>query len=71
MPDGIFEKVRYEVADGIAEITIDNPPLNLVDRQLTQEYLEAVELSPTTTRTSASSFLQGLARVCPQVLIFV
>ena len=45
MPDGIFEKVRYEVADGIAEITIDNPPLNLLDRQLTQEYLEAVELA--------------------------
>ena len=47
MSDRKFEKIRYETADGIAEITIDNPPLNLLDKQVTREYLEALALADT------------------------
>ncbi|MEM9357935.1 MAG: enoyl-CoA hydratase-related protein [Pseudomonadota bacterium] len=38
-----LQKIRYSVSDGIASITIDNPPLNLLDRQVTLEYFKALE----------------------------
>jgi 2-(1,2-epoxy-1,2-dihydrophenyl)acetyl-CoA isomerase len=38
-----FEALRYEVADGIATITLDRPDaLNAFDRQLKRELLEAI-----------------------------
>ena len=39
----IYEKLHYKVQDGIAEITLDAPPLNLIDRQMTLEYFDALE----------------------------
>ncbi|MBL4907692.1 MAG: enoyl-CoA hydratase/isomerase family protein [Sneathiella sp.] len=40
-----FKTLRYEVADHIAEITLDRPPLNLIDYDLTYEFLEALDLA--------------------------
>ena len=40
-----LQKIRYSVGDGVAEITIDNPPLNLLDRQLTLEYFDALAMA--------------------------
>ncbi|MEM7747907.1 MAG: enoyl-CoA hydratase/isomerase family protein, partial [Pseudomonadota bacterium] len=47
MAEDDFEKVRYSASDGIASITIDNPPLNLLDRQVTLEYFDALERADT------------------------
>ena len=47
MSDRKFEKIRYKTADGIAEITIDKPSLNLLDKQVTREYLKALALAYT------------------------
>ncbi len=38
-----LKRIRYSVGDGIASITIDNPPLNLLNRQVTLEYFDALE----------------------------
>lgn len=38
-----FEHLRYSVEDGIAEIRLDRPPLNLIDLDLTHEYLAALD----------------------------
>ncbi len=38
-----LKKIRYSAGDGIASITIDNPPLNLLNRQVTLEYFDALE----------------------------
>jgi len=42
---GTFKFIKYEIANGIAEITLNRPPLNLIDRDITLEYFEALELS--------------------------
>ena len=47
MSDRKFEKIRYKTADGIAEITIDKPSLDLLDKQVTREYLKALALAYT------------------------
>ena len=47
MAEDDFEKIRYSASDGIASITIDNPPLNLLDRQVTLEYFDALERADT------------------------
>ena len=38
-----FEFIRYSAADGIAEIVLDRPPLNLVHKDMTLEYFAALE----------------------------
>ena len=38
-----FEFIRYAVSDGIAEIVLDRPPLNLVHKDMTLEYFQALE----------------------------
>ncbi len=43
MKTGPFETLRFEISDGIAEITLDRPPLNLIDSLLTEEYLSALD----------------------------
>ena len=40
-----FEYLRYSVEDGIAEIRLDRPPLNLIDLDLSHEYLAALDLA--------------------------
>ncbi len=45
MPEQTFEKIRYSANDGIAEITLDHPPLNLLDRQITLEYFDALAMA--------------------------
>lgn len=37
-----YETIRYEVGEGIAEITLDRPPLNLIDEAMTLEYFDAL-----------------------------
>lgn len=38
-----FDTLDYSVADGVATITLDRPPLNLIDMALTLEYFAALE----------------------------
>jgi enoyl-CoA hydratase/carnithine racemase len=38
-----YEFIRYAATDGIAEITLDRPPLNLIHRDMTLEYFAALE----------------------------
>lgn len=38
-----YETLRYAVIDGVARITLDRPPLNLIDLTLTHEYLDALD----------------------------
>lgn len=45
MPEYAFETLRYAIEDNIAEITLDRPPANLIDRQLTLEYHHALRLA--------------------------
>jgi enoyl-CoA hydratase/carnithine racemase len=40
-----FTCLHYSVTDHIAEITLDSPPMNLIDQQMTQEYLSALDLA--------------------------
>jgi len=40
-----YEFIRYVVTDGIAEITLDRPPLNLIHRDMTLEYFDALEVA--------------------------
>ncbi len=37
-----FTTLTYAVTDGIAEITLDRPPANLIDYELTYDYLKAL-----------------------------
>jgi enoyl-CoA hydratase/carnithine racemase len=37
-----YETLRYEVRDGIGFITLDRPPLNLIDMVLTHEYFDVL-----------------------------
>lgn len=38
-----FQHISYLVEDGVADIMLDRPPLNLIDRDLTLEYFAALE----------------------------
>lgn len=38
-----YQFIRYTAADGIAEIVLDRPPLNLVHEVMTREYLAALD----------------------------
>ena len=40
-----FEYLQYSLEDGIAEIRLDRPPLNLIDLDLSHEYLAALDLA--------------------------
>jgi enoyl-CoA hydratase/carnithine racemase len=42
-----FKLIRYHCHDGIAEIILDRPPLNLIDREITLEYFAALETADT------------------------
>jgi enoyl-CoA hydratase/carnithine racemase len=42
-----YEFIRYAVTEGIAEITLDRPPLNLIHRDMTLEYFAALETADT------------------------
>ena len=45
MPEENFETLHYRVEDNIAEIILDRPPANLIDRKLTLEYHAALRLA--------------------------
>ena len=38
-----YSGLRYRVAEGIAHIVLDRPPLNLIDEVLTREYHHALQ----------------------------
>ncbi len=38
-----FTTLTYSVSEGIAEITLDRPPVNLIDYELTYDYLNALD----------------------------
>jgi enoyl-CoA hydratase/carnithine racemase len=40
-----FQHIVYEVNDGVADITLNRPPLNLIDRDITLEYFAALEMA--------------------------
>jgi enoyl-CoA hydratase/carnithine racemase len=40
-----YETLRYSTAEGIATITLDRPPLNLIDRESALEYHAALRLA--------------------------
>lgn len=40
---GSYSFIRYAAAEGIAEITLDRPPLNLLHEDMTLEYFDALE----------------------------
>jgi enoyl-CoA hydratase/carnithine racemase len=42
-PYGDYEKLRFALHAGVATVTIDNPPLNLLDRGLFRELRRAIE----------------------------
>ena len=37
------DSIQYEVDEGVAYITLDRPPLNLIDLELTEDYLRALD----------------------------
>ena len=43
MHESNYETLRYEVENDIAEIILDRPPLNLIDRESTLEYHSALK----------------------------
>ena len=43
MDNDRYQTLRYDVSDGIATITLDRPPLNLIDREMTLEYHGALD----------------------------
>ena len=45
MANSNFKTLKYTVTGNIGEITLDRPPLNLIDYDLTYEYLEALDLA--------------------------
>ncbi len=59
-----YEHIRYAVTDGIAEITLDRPPLNLVHKPMTLEYfgaLEAADADPDVRAVVLSGAGKGLS----------
>ena len=44
-----YEFIRYSVTDGIAEITLDRPPLNLIHADMAKEYFDALETADNDT----------------------
>ena len=42
MPEASYRTLRYETEDHIARITLDRPPANLIDRDMTLEYHSAL-----------------------------
>ncbi|HAJ75688.1 MAG: enoyl-CoA hydratase/isomerase family protein [Gammaproteobacteria bacterium] len=42
MPETNYQTLRYEVAEQIARITLDRPPANLINLQMTEEYHAAL-----------------------------
>ncbi|USG60917.1 enoyl-CoA hydratase/isomerase family protein [Sneathiella marina] len=40
-----FSLLHYHVKDGIAEITLDNPPANVINPQMTDEYFQALDIA--------------------------
>lgn len=38
-----YQTIRYSVADGVASIVLDRPPVNLIDKAMTLEYFDALE----------------------------
>jgi enoyl-CoA hydratase/carnithine racemase len=44
---GPYQFIRYSAADGIAEIVLDRPPLNLVHEAMTREYFDALAAADT------------------------
>ena len=44
-----YANVRYSVDAGVARITLDRPPLNLIDLELTQEYMHALDCADADT----------------------
>jgi enoyl-CoA hydratase/carnithine racemase len=40
-----YRFLRYTAVDGIAEIVLDRPPLNLVHEEMTREYLAALDVA--------------------------
>ena len=43
MCESPYSALRYRVAEGIAHIVLDRPPLNLIDEVLTREYHDALQ----------------------------
>ena len=43
MSESPYSALRYRVAEGIAHIVLDRPPLNLIDEVLTREYHDALQ----------------------------
>ena len=42
MPESNYQNLRYKVEDQIAKITLDRPPANLINLEMTQEYHAAL-----------------------------
>ncbi len=40
-----FQHIVYQVNDGVVDITLNRPPLNLIDRDITLEYFAALEIA--------------------------
>ena len=40
-----FQHIVYGVDDGVADIMLNRPPLNLIDRDITLEYFAALEMA--------------------------
>jgi enoyl-CoA hydratase/carnithine racemase len=38
-----YQTLNYLVSEGIADIVLDNPPMNLINETVTQEYFDALE----------------------------
>lgn len=60
--DGTY--IRYRAADGIAEITLDRPPVNLIDREMTLQYHTALERADADPGVRVI-VLNGAGKGCP------
>ena len=49
MCESPYSALRYRIAEGIAHIVLDRPPLNLIDEVLTREYHDALQRSEAST----------------------
>ena len=49
MSESPYSALRYRVAEGIAHIVLDRPPLNLIDEVLIREYHDALQRSEAST----------------------
>jgi len=45
MSSSNYQTLKYSVEDSVAEIILSRPPLNLIDRQLTEEYHAALRVA--------------------------